>query len=420
MPGIRAAGGHVMQCSFDIGCLASEFWQWVTSEAGRQALWQFLKDMAAIAGVVLASLKWWEKREAYIFGRPTSVLGEQASQTHEALRYVLNRIRRPGPADRPRVPVFAELALRRLFGRHHWKPVLSFAGPFTSADRKLRRIHRRLDKRERAATGYRNFVNEQRFAAHMLQAAIALGRSERAKTDNHLSRFNQAAANSLHRALTVSGKENDLDALELKGIVLRKLRQIDFDSEADAPEAFEHLRKAAEAQLAALDESTPDRRLELIYVISRAVRYQAEMLHARLPSTATGRDLLDGIAATLDTKERPSPQQLLDRARFFEVDTCIRWILHGPGPITMQRLSAAERDYSALRDDCDPKSWDWPTRIWRSCARAFRDDGARELLREAEAGLVRLQRIAQGQGCPLCEHHPAYQDDANRTATPTQ
>lgn len=218
-----------MQCSFDIACLAHEIWQWAISETGRQVAWQFLKDMAAILGVALTFLKWWESLEAVIFGRLSGVLGEQASQTQELLRYVIQRIRRPGPADPPRTPVFAELPLRRLFSRHHWKPVLSFAGPFTSADRKLKRIHRKLDKRERAATGYRNFVNEQRFAAYLLQGAIALGRSESA-TDNYLNCLNETAANSLQRALTVSGKQNDLDALELKGILLRKLGQIDFQS----------------------------------------------------------------------------------------------------------------------------------------------------------------------------------------------
>jgi len=375
--------------------------------------------MAAILGVALTFLKWWESREAVIFGRLSGVLGEQASQTQDSLRYVVQRIRRPGPADPPRTPVFAELPLRRLFSRHHWKPVLSFAGPFTSADRKLKRIHRKLDKRERTANGYRNFVNEQRFAAYLLQGAIALGRSESA-TDNYLNRLNEAAANSLQRALTVSGKQNDLDALELKGILLRKLGQIDFQSDAGAPRVFQELREAAEAQLAALDGSMPDKFLELLFAVSRAVRYQAEMLHAATPATVIGRNLLDGIAFKLDTKERPSPQQLLDRARFFEVDACIRMELHGPGRITMQRLSYAERDYRVLRDDCDPKSWDWPTRIWRTCARVFREDGATDLLREAINGLQRLERMAQGHGCPLCEHHPAYQTDADLTATPTQ
>src|SRR5262245_26486127 len=194
----------VMHCSFDFVCLASGFWQWAMSEAGWKFIWQLLKDLAAILGIVLTALKWWESREAYIFGKLSDVLSDQSAQTRDAVRYVVQRIRRPGPADPPRTPVFAEQALRRLFSRHHWKPVYSFAGPLTSADRKLRRIHRKLDKRQRAATGYQTFVNEQRFAAHLLQGAIALGRSERTKNDNQLSRLNEAAANSLQRALSVA------------------------------------------------------------------------------------------------------------------------------------------------------------------------------------------------------------------------
>jgi hypothetical protein len=212
-----------MHCSFDFNCLATEFWQWAVSEAGWKFIWQSLKDLAAILGVVLTFLKWWESREAYIFGRLSDVLGNQSTQTRDAVHYVVQRIRRPGPADPPKTPVFAELALRRLFSRHHWKPVYSLAGPFTSADRKLRRIHRKLDKRQRAATRYQTFVNEQRFAAYLLQGAIALGRSERAKNDNILSRSNDTAANRLQRALSVPGKQSDLEALELRGILLRKL-----------------------------------------------------------------------------------------------------------------------------------------------------------------------------------------------------
>jgi len=113
----------VMHCSFDFGCLVSEFGQWATSEAGRQSIWQFLKDMAAILGVALTFLKWWESREAYIFGKLSDVLGDQSTQTRDAVCYVVQRVRRPGPADPPRTPVFAEQELRRLFSRHHWKPV---------------------------------------------------------------------------------------------------------------------------------------------------------------------------------------------------------------------------------------------------------------------------------------------------------
>jgi hypothetical protein len=414
-----------MHCSFDFGCLATVFWKWALSEAGWQFIWQSLKDLAAIIGVALTALKWWESREAYIFGKLSDVLAEQSTQTRDAVRYIVQRIRRPGPADPPRTPVFAELALRRLFSRHHWKPVYSFAGPFTSADRKLRRIHRKLDKRQRAATRYQAFVNEQRFAAHLLQGAIALGRSERTKNDNQLSRFNDAAANSLQRALTVAGKQNDLEALELKGILLRKLGQIDFASQAGAPQVFEELRAAAETQQHALDESEPEKRLELTFVIARAVRYLAEMHHARNANGA-GRGLLDQFAPTLDTKERPSPQQLLDRARFFEVDSCIRMALYdaAEGERTSQRISAATRDYKSLKDDCDPNEWDWPTRIWRACARVFREDGAKELLREATAGLARMERIKQGAGCPICEppSKPVgdHQSDIARTATPDQ
>jgi hypothetical protein len=412
-----------MHCSFDIECLAGAFWQWATSEAGRQYIWQLLKDLAAIAGVALAFLKYWESREAYIFGRLSSVLGEQAAHTRDALRYVIQRVRRPGPADPPRTPLFAELALRRLFRRRHWKPVLSLAGPYTSADRKLRRIHRRLDKRQRAATQYQAFVNEQRFAAYLLQGAIALGRSEAATSDNRLSRLNETAIDRFERALRVAGKEYDLNALELKGLILRKLGHIGASGATGAPRAFEQLQDSAAAQLSTLDRTAIDERRALTFAMVRAARYRAEMLHAATPPTGNGLAILTGIENLIDEGDPVTGQALLDRARYFEVNSCIRVALNvaagqGDGAQAVIRISAAKRDYQALRDDCDPKSWDWPTRVWRAFARLFREDGARDLLREAEAGLARVARIEQRQGCPICT--PGYQVEAPRTATPDQ
>jgi hypothetical protein len=394
-----------MQCSLDVACLIGELWQWVASETGRQFIWQFLKDLAAILGVVLTFLKWWESREAYVFGRLSSVLGEQATRTRDALRYVIQRMRRPGPAEPPRFPVFVEGSLRRLFSQRHWKPVLSLASPFTSADRKLRRIHRRLDKRQRAATDYLTFVHEQRFAAHVLQGAIALGRSELIANDSRLSRLNEAAADFFERALRIAGKENDLDALELKGLILRKLGQVDANGLAGAPQTFQQLQAAATAQLAALDRGAIDKRRELTFVIVRAARYQAEMLHSATPATGAALALLTGVEQMLG--EPVSGQALLDRARYYEVNSCIRVALliaagQPIGAAASMRINAALRDYQTLRDDCDPKNWDWPTRIWRTCARVFREDGAKQLLREAKAGLSRMERIQQRQGCPIC------------------
>jgi hypothetical protein len=407
----------------DFACLAGEFWQLVTSEAGRQFIWQLLKDLAAIAGVALTFLKWWERREAYIFGRLSNILGEQATYTRDALRHVIGRIRRPGPADPPRLPIFAESSLRRLFSRRHWTPVFALADPLTSADRKLRRLHRRLDKRQRAATDYQTFVNEQRFAGYLLQGAIALGRSERAANEVRLNRLNEIASDRFQSALHVPGKGNDSDALELRGLILRKLGLIDANGVGGAHEAFQQLQAAAIAQVEATDIGDTERRRDLKCVILRAARYQAEMLHSQVSATANGLGVLTAAEHFADDGDTVTGQRLLDRARYFEVNSCIRVALNmaaglGIGPQTSLRINAAKKDYQLLRDDCDPKNWDWPARIWRACARVFREDGSKELLREAEAGLARMRRIEQRQGCPICNR--GYQVDAARTATPDQ
>lgn len=408
-----------MQCSDDIGCLIQEAWQWLASDAGRQALWQLVKDLGALLGAVLAFLKWWERREAYVFGRLSSILGEQTTQTRDALRYVIGRIRRPSPADSPKIPIFAELPLRRLFTRRYWKPVLAFGDAFTSADRKLRRIHRRLDKRQRSASDYQTFVNEQRFAAYVLQGSIALGRSDVTTNENRLHRLNATAADSFESALRVPGKDADVEALELRGLVLRKLGRVDAVG-GGAAQAFQQLQASAAAQLLTLEPGEAERRRELISTILRAARYRAEILHLQNPATAVGLGLLTAVEEHAQRAESPTGHRLLDRARYFEVNSCIRVALVragglGIGEETSRRLHAATRDYEALRDDCDPKNWDWPTRIWRACARVFVEDGAKELLREAIAGLARLESIQNGPGC--CSAHHA---EAARIATPDQ
>jgi len=241
----------------------------------------------------------------------------------------------------------------------------------------------------------------------LLQGAIALGRSELRANDNRISRLNETAADRFERALRVAGKENDLDALELKGLILRKLGQVDANGLAGAPQTFQQLQAAATAQLAALDRGAIDKRRELTSAIARAVRYRAEMIHSATPATRDGLALLTAVEQMLSDGDPVIGPALLDRARYFEVNSCIRVALNivagqGNGPETLRRIGAATRDYQTLRDDCDPKNWDWPTRIWRACARVLREDGTKELLREANAGLSRMERIRQGQGCPIC------------------
>lgn len=242
----------------------------------------------------------------------------------------------------------------------------------------------------------------------MLQGAIASGRSERTSNDNRLSQLNEIALDQFHQALSVAGKENDLDALELKGLLLRQLGEIDQNSSAAAPHTFRQLQAAATARLGTLDTGAIDERRELRLVISRAARYQAEMLHADTPSTAIGLGILTALEQDLINGDRVAGHDLLERARFFEVNACIRIALNiaaqrGDGPEALQRIAAAERDYAALREQCDPRSWDWPTRVWGSGARLFREDGTKRLLSEAIAGLGRVSNIRQRQGCPVCK-----------------
>jgi hypothetical protein len=398
-----------MQCGeSDFACELQRIIQWTFSEQVWAWLWQVTKDVAALVGVALAFLKWHERREAVIFGRLRNLLSEQSALTRDALRKVVTLIMRPEPGDGARLPLFAERPLVSLFRRRHWTPVLSFSGPLTSADRKLKRLHSRLKKRDDAANDYRGFINEQRFAAYMLEGAIASGRTERTTNDNRLSQLHRKALESFDSALRVPGKEADLDALELKGLLLRRLGQTNSGGSGGAMQTFERLDREARQQLKALGSVSIARQKQLRFVLARAARYRAELLHSQYPASATGRDILSGIEPMLNDRIAPTGQELLDRARLFEVHACIRAALNqaasqGIGPETLQRLSAAERDYNALKDDCNPKNLDWPYRISRAITRLFRRDGAKWLLREAIYGLERVDRIRNGHGCPICK-----------------
>ncbi len=204
------------------------------------------------------------------------------------------------------------------------------------------------------------------------------------------------------RASKVPGKEEDVDALELVGLHLRKLGETDPARDASAQGAFDRMAKAAAKHRDALDTDAQDERRRLTFAIARATRYHAEILHSTTAATATGRDLLAEVEPSFTSGDRLSWAELLDRARFYEVDACIRMYIHGLGPETRRRIAAARRDYQELQSQCDTRNWTWPQRVWRIAARLFRKDGVKELHREAEAGLSRLATIEAGSGCPIC------------------
>jgi len=81
-------------------------------------------------------------------------------------------------------------------------------------------------------------------------------------------------------------------------------------------------------------------------------------MHHANNANGTARDLLDQIAPALDTKERLSPQQLLDRARFFEVDSYIRVTLYSAvdGEITTQIIGITKLSAAAVQIANRPSS----------------------------------------------------------------
>jgi hypothetical protein len=393
-----------MECAAnDIACVLKEVWKTASSHEAREIAWQLLKDFAALVGVALTGLKWWEKREPVIFGRIKTLLGDQGLKTRSACKFVIQTITRPGPADRPEFPVFAERTLRRLFQRRHWKPVFSLAGPLTSAERQLRSVHKSLEKRQAAATDYQTFINEQKFAAHILDGAIASGRTESKSYANDIKTLNGRALESFEKALKVPGKASDFDALELKGLHLRKLGIDDPEKLSAAEEVFGLLSQAAKLHRDSLDAHKLEERREITFIMARAARHRAEILHGRSAATGTGRDILEGVEPLLNDGGQISGRMLLDRARFYEIDSCIRITLHGLGPITNARINNGLRAYQELQRQSDPRNLSWPSRIVQYLALTIRNDGQKAMLREASDGIARMNKIQANGGCAICQ-----------------
>ncbi|CAN0182181.1 unnamed protein product, partial [Phaeothamnion confervicola] len=179
----------------------------------------------------------WDKREKVVFDRLHDLLGQQGLLIRQNGRYTLDQIVRPSPTIHPILPLFAVTAIRKLFAWRNWQPQLVPTGPMKRADCMLERTHSTLDLKDKAASDYRVFLTEQRFAAYILEGALASARSGQAKNRQEQIRLGTLALDKLQSALAVPGKSNDLEVLELKAIQLAKLRR-----DIEAAEEFNQLQ----------------------------------------------------------------------------------------------------------------------------------------------------------------------------------
>ena len=356
-----------------------------------------MQSLSLVFGAVMAAWRWYDKRAAVVFGRIDKLLGDEGRKVREACQHSLLKVTRPGPETRPDVPLFAAKALRRVFNRWRWRPVLSTGGPLTIAERALARSHRTLDSKDDTAANYKTFLIEQRFSAFALEGAIASARSGATKDRQRRLDLGSVALQKFDEALQVEGKSSDFQVLELRAIQMRKLGR------AAAAQEFDRVRRLIEERLTATPVPTAKERNSHFARLVRVVRYRAEIDHEIGRHRAATDGMLDLLEAQHQRfQTRLTWRDLLERAQFHEVHGCVRVELAGLGPAADQSLSAATADYSELVKQLDARRRPLLPRVWFWISRLDHRTGAAQLRQLAREGLARIEAIRNGKGCLLC------------------
>jgi hypothetical protein len=350
----------------------------------------------------------WERREAYIFARLAELLRDQGQQVRRSSEHALQVIEFPSPRPMPSPPMFAEKALKKVFERDKWQSVLSPVNPLTAVDRKLQKAHELLDKKHRLAEDYQSFVNHQRYAAFMLEGAIASARASKVTTNVEVRQaYANTALDKFEAALKVDGREVDIDALELKIIQLRNL-----GNNAGADLELTSLKELAERQI---DDEGSFISTRSVLRLARTCRYQMEIDHldnANGSANTHGLNALANhrLAAFFDRRIELSEQ--LERAHFHEIHGCVRANLPNAATdgVAEQSLAKCEKDYLDVIKRINVQR---SSRWWRK----FNDAE----LRINGLAVDGLKRAANARRCfegQICPHH--HSPDIIRTTTPAQ
>jgi hypothetical protein len=357
-----------------------------------------LHAIAGLFGAAMAALRWWDRRETVIFGRLNNLLADQGQKIRNSSAHTLGAMNRPTLGKRPTAPLFSAKALQRIFRRNRWQPAYSLAGPHR-VDRQLNATHDLLVKKENLAAEQRAFLVEQRFAAYVIEGALAAARSARSDTSSAKA-LGERALEKFDAALKVEGKAKDLVTLELRALQLFKLGRA-----AEANQEFERIEELTKQHLDDAALSTASRNSHLIRFV-RVARYQAASDHADGSNVNARNNHLKPTLQDERLKELFSRQlerhELFERAQFYEVYGCVAAQINGmpEGGQAVEMFSKARSDYTSLADQLDPK------RSGGLFTRREVKNNLRELRKEAEAGLKRIAQIEASPkpGTPVCPH----------------
>jgi hypothetical protein len=386
-----------------------QWWDFLTAALSELAKFILLHShfITGLFGFAMFVWRKWERREAYVFGRLAELLRDQGQQVRRSSEHALEVIEFPSPLPKPSLPMFAEIALKKVFARDKWQSVLSPVNPITAVDKKLEKAHELLDKKQRLADDYKAFVNHQRYAAFMLEGAIASARASKLQSNFEARQvYANTALDKFESALKVDGREVDTDALELKAIQLRNLgNYVAADAELSA------LKEITEKHI---DDAGSSISPKSILRLVRTCRYQMEIDHLNNANGSANTHGLNALAnprleSFFDRRIELSDQ--LERAHFHEVHGCVRANLPNAAVdgVATQSLAKCEKDY---RDVIRRIGVQKTSRWWRK----FNDAEAR-INGLAEDGLRRAEAAQHCIAGQICPHHSP---DIIRTSTPAQ
>lgn len=348
-----------------------------------------LQAFGTLAGVSFGIYKWWYNRESMLMRRMLDALSSRDRRLGDIRKDAVNAITTPGPGVRHTVPLFVVPKLQKVLRRRRWLSLLRWQKLPTATDRALQKAAARLNTLIGAAEKIAASRRSELFSAHMLQGALASARSERYPKAEQQAAQNNIARRHFEDALEVSGFATDRLARECLGIQFLKLREFEkavavFDAlEQEGVAASDEHARAVQAGRAA-------------YFLGLC----AAKKEAPGTSVPANLHLIRAVGYLEPQGPFSNAREQLHLARTHELHACVR--KHLVYQNEAQSLAGAEQSYRALRDNptlsgrfADYLFWFWPSVRERR-------QGNREILREVDAALKRIEERQNGERVCVC------------------
>lgn len=338
--------------------------------------------IVGLLGISFGVYKWWRYREHILHKRLKEYLEESDKRLREGEHYVLDALRRPGPAYPITVPLFANTSLRSVLRERNWDRTTLAFNVETSCDGQLMDAIQSIQRKIETAENQIKSLKQQYATAHILRGAIAASVAERAP--DKATERNNLALTSFRTALQMKGHQADIVAKELEAHQLRKMGYL-----YEAIAAYEELEELAQGLEGEREQNV---------LLARAKRYRAEALQASVTFTDEDGKLCfekSGVANSLLSWRIPASAlalreaykpfagwDLLEQGETAFVAAFISHICEFR-KLEGEHLDEAETAYSGLLASLPRK------RTWRK-PRSWR------LKAEAKKGLERVARARQG------------------------